>query len=588
MVVFDGGVILPYYGLVDTAWLSVSGSFWFRLVSLGALKMKKCKMKQMALAVGVALGGVGMLPSAQAVNLATDGLGQALIFPYYTTRAGWTTLFNITNTSDYVVAMKVRFHEAYNSRGVFDFDVVMSARDVWNGWVENGPDNVPVFKTADTSCTIPMIPGDGVSFDDGDITNGTAAYTGAAADGGPTGTDRMREGYLEVIMMGVSIVTQPIAGIVATPVAVAATHDVNGAPVDCGKVVQKFSDPIKFFAEFAVPFSNEPGTLQEFTEVAPTAIAKTNPAFSYSSFNPLKGFYTLVNADKGQVAGGSAVTLANFRTTPNVTMQAPLDVVQQAPVPLSDEEAYALSFHEPTFNSANTPGIVLTAGNIPVTAPNIDPAYFGSDQVSWLLLRSGVVNQYTKRTDSLGWMTATDWVLTHPTKAFYVDNNPDSVFAAINKWRGPRADQEAPSITSPFPNYFDDGTKLYGKSCAPVSFNLWDREEKKSAVTRFSPAPQDPNLCYEVNVLTFAQSNILGSGSGITNNIGSLPGATGWLNLYLGSAANVYEGAAYGLPVVGFSVTTRDTGDGSLNEAFLIDHSYTRAGVLNPSPSPAR
>ena len=69
--------------------------------------MMKCKMKQVALAVGTVLGGMSMVPSAQAVNLATDGLGQALIFPYYTTRAGWNTLFNITNTSDQVVVIKV-------------------------------------------------------------------------------------------------------------------------------------------------------------------------------------------------------------------------------------------------------------------------------------------------------------------------------------------------------------------------------------------------------------------------------------------------------------------------------------------------
>ena len=61
--------------------------------------MAKFKLKQLALAVGVAVGGMGMVPSVQAVNLATDGLGQVLIFPYYTTRAGWNTLFNITNTS---------------------------------------------------------------------------------------------------------------------------------------------------------------------------------------------------------------------------------------------------------------------------------------------------------------------------------------------------------------------------------------------------------------------------------------------------------------------------------------------------------
>ncbi|KAB2930668.1 MAG: hypothetical protein F9K25_09000, partial [Candidatus Contendobacter sp.] len=81
--------------------------------------MMNRKMKQLALAVGVALGGLSLVPSAQAVSVAKNNLGQALIFPYYTVRGGWTSLFGVTNTSNQVVAVKVRFRESYNSRDVF-------------------------------------------------------------------------------------------------------------------------------------------------------------------------------------------------------------------------------------------------------------------------------------------------------------------------------------------------------------------------------------------------------------------------------------------------------------------------------------
>jgi hypothetical protein len=97
--------------------------------------MMNRKMKQLALAVGVALGGIGMLPSAQAVSVATDNLGQVLIFPYYTVRDGWTTLFGVVNTNPNAVAVKVRFREAYNSRDIFDFNIILSGHDVWTGWV---------------------------------------------------------------------------------------------------------------------------------------------------------------------------------------------------------------------------------------------------------------------------------------------------------------------------------------------------------------------------------------------------------------------------------------------------------------------
>ncbi|MER2556375.1 MAG: hypothetical protein ABTQ93_02680 [Candidatus Competibacter denitrificans] len=46
-------------------------------------------MKSLTMAVGIALGGLGVLPSAQAVHVSVENLGQALIFPYYTVRGGW-------------------------------------------------------------------------------------------------------------------------------------------------------------------------------------------------------------------------------------------------------------------------------------------------------------------------------------------------------------------------------------------------------------------------------------------------------------------------------------------------------------------
>ena len=78
------------------------------------------KMKKLALAVSMALGGISMAPSVQAVSVAQDNLGKALIFPYYTVQNGWMTLFGVTNTSNQIVAVKVRFRDCllYTSRCV--------------------------------------------------------------------------------------------------------------------------------------------------------------------------------------------------------------------------------------------------------------------------------------------------------------------------------------------------------------------------------------------------------------------------------------------------------------------------------------
>ena len=532
--------------------------------------MKKCKMKQLALAVGVALGGMSLVPSVQAVNLATDGLGQVLIFPYYTTRGGWITTFNITNTSSDVVALKVRFHESRNSRDVFDFNVIMSGFDVWNGWVEGSDSTPPVFKTEDQSCTVPrIVPGSaaGQSFDDGVLSYGSRAYTLDAEDGGGTTPERMTEGYVEVIMMGAATVAIPAPTPDTTPYARAAIHGATGIPANCQKLVDGFTIPALF--------NNTAGP-------APALPNGLEVEFSGYSTNPLKGFYTLVNGANSQVAGGSAVTLANFRATPLVTMQLPPDRTDIIDPAL----AFAASFHEPSLNAATPPGTVHITDGTLSTAPATPAPYTGVDNVSWLLLRDSLINQWTKRTATTGWITASDWVITHPTKAFYVDRGV-SEYAAINPFRGDRV-LAGPTITSPFTNYFANASfpgvtppvpatpVKNGKSCNAVAFNIWDREEKNTSSPVFSPAPVGQNLCYEVNVLTFDGSRILGSSPTITNNVASLPGDNGWMALNLGAAANTVTPERYGLPVIGFSLTTRDTGSGDLNEAFLIDHSYTR------------
>ena len=156
----------------------------------------------LALSAVLAGGAVAATPgvaSAQGASANPNGTGSALVFPYYTANGGWSTLFNITNTSDDFLAVKVRFREQENSRDVLDFNVVMSPQDVWTGWVADGP-NGPRFKTKDASCTSPILPigPDGAAYADFQ----DVAYTGSSSDGGSTGIERAAEGHLELFVMG--------------------------------------------------------------------------------------------------------------------------------------------------------------------------------------------------------------------------------------------------------------------------------------------------------------------------------------------------------------------------------------------------
>jgi len=83
-----------------------------------------------ALLAGLA-GAAGLATTASAVNLNPDGLGQVLIYPYYTVNDGNQTLVSVVNTTNRVKAVKVRFLEGRNSKEVLDFNLYLSPFDVW-------------------------------------------------------------------------------------------------------------------------------------------------------------------------------------------------------------------------------------------------------------------------------------------------------------------------------------------------------------------------------------------------------------------------------------------------------------------------
>ena len=90
------------------------------------------KKNSLTTAVVAGIAGVaGLANVATAVNLNPDGLGQVLIYPYYTVNAGNSPLLSVVNTTDEVKAVKVRFLEALNSREVLDFNLYLSPFDVW-------------------------------------------------------------------------------------------------------------------------------------------------------------------------------------------------------------------------------------------------------------------------------------------------------------------------------------------------------------------------------------------------------------------------------------------------------------------------
>jgi len=165
------------------------------------------------------LSALGVTGAAQAVSVNPDGLGQALVYPYYTVRdqvAGspYNSLLSVVNSTASAKAVKVRFLEGKNSREVLDFNLYLSPKDVWTAAIIPTADGGGIF-TADKSCTTPTV--------SSSATAPTAfvnfAFSGSNDDAAGTTLDRTREGYVEIIEMG------NVTGTTATAV----TH-VSGVP----------------------------------------------------------------------------------------------------------------------------------------------------------------------------------------------------------------------------------------------------------------------------------------------------------------------------------------------------------------------
>jgi hypothetical protein len=140
------------------------------------------------------LGALGATGAAQAVNVNPDGLGQALVYPYYTTQgtnAPYNSLLSVVNSTNSGKVVKVRFLEGKDSKEVLDFNLWLSPRDVWTTAIIPMGAGAGII-TSDLSCTTPVIPAAGQPFSNVLLTLDAAGAT----------LDRTKEGYVEIIEMG--------------------------------------------------------------------------------------------------------------------------------------------------------------------------------------------------------------------------------------------------------------------------------------------------------------------------------------------------------------------------------------------------
>ncbi len=181
----------------------------------------------LAVAVATALGTV---PDARAVRLDTDGVGQALIYPYYTAQSSGpnplNTYVSIVNHAADTKALRVRFRDGRMGAETLSFNLFLSPNDAWTGAIVPSGSAGTTLATTDSSCVDPPFSGNILgAATTVDFRN--AAYSGANDDGAGAGLDRTREGFLEVLEMAT------LAGASAQAVA----HNAAGLTTNCRAMV---------------------------------------------------------------------------------------------------------------------------------------------------------------------------------------------------------------------------------------------------------------------------------------------------------------------------------------------------------------
>lgn len=493
------------------------------------------KRKTLNAAVVAGLGAMVVAGSAGAVQLSQDGTGQALIYPYYTVRTSGTgdfaTYLNVVNTTDSFKAVKVRFLEGKNSREVLDFNLYLSPMDVWAGAISATASGAKLA-SADNSCVTDS-GGFALSVAAGKVYPEFVNYA-FIGSGGPgwgltTGwdgedqtLDRTREGYFEIIEMG---------NITNSSITTGLKHNSAGVPANCGVVAN----------------------INASVVVAPTG--------------GLIGGASLINVNEGSDYGYDPVALEDFARlagTNNLWFEAG----SISPDMSNAGKSSKIFYYHNSVGGYVTDTMASTWNT-------------GEDAVSAVLMRDSVMNTYVLDT---GTLSATDWIVTFPTKRNYVGAN-DPANGAMDPNE---------NVYAPFHNTF-----WTGGSCDPIHMTTFDREEQtfSSNVQSSPPKPgQTNNLCWEANVITFKNGaasladtdTLLGSKNRLEV---STPYQHGWAKLSLTASAPLVSvgqtapGTTYaGLPVVGFMVqdflNTGVTIKGLPSAASYggnFNHKYTRA-----------
>jgi len=360
----------------------------------------------------------------------------------------------VINSHDEGKALKVRVREGYDGREVASFDLYLGPFDTWVGAIYDANSDGTggaAIGTNDNSCTVPAFGAAPFAGGPPSLIFSNANYSQGdygsptGTDSGPTGLNRTREGFFEIIEMGV--VTNA-----TTHNSLKAITAVDGKPPGCTQVRNAWASG-GYWATNAQ------------TDV-------TTPT------GGLFGAASIVDVSEGTLYAYDATAIDGFSDV--AQHSGPGDAKPNLSTAVTDSAHQVASAHVPIGNA--------------VVQADYPAGPRGVDAVSAVLMADSLYNEFDVEA-SLG--AATDWLVTFPTKQFYVD--PGIV--------GTTPSSFLPPFLEGFGGGLHNGALADpGEACAEIGLRLFDRESmppNPGIMICPAPSPGGQYLCYESQVISF-------------------------------------------------------------------------------------
>jgi hypothetical protein len=409
-------------------------------------------------------------PASQAdtrngMRFSPDGIGQALLWPYYTTGGGSQTLMTLVNNDQTARAVRLRFRESHNGRSVLELNLYLSPFDMWTAAIAEDPTTGGArLVTSDTTCTLPAVPTGGLAFRRDD-------YVDLSASGGANRQDhpdtlipalstlaRTREGSIELIDMGA---LQTGSGL--TRLAEEVTHIRPASP---GTVVARPSNCAALVASWT------PGRGGWADQGAATGMATGTPRYAGSAM--------IVDVANGTMVEYSADAIDGFHTN-----AAAIGALHAPPT------AAGPDLGDCDHGGGRCTVLVYDAGAGREHALVFDRGGgSGWDAAIALFMADSVANEFVTEA---GIAAQSEWVVHFPGKEYYVS-------------------QSLPA-RPPYVDRFDDD----GASCSAMLPDVRTRDGLRIPLQPFAADPNPPiTVCRQTQVLTWNQflgqtSAVLGS-----------------------------------------------------------------------------